>query len=156
MLHPCDTIVQAPAPSRPIYHGLAGLGLLAHVLVSKYADHLPLYRQSEIYAREGVDLDRSTLSDFVGAASYLLSPLVDQLAEEKATNSAVEAFAERMVREHTQMADTMKPFCRVLGLTPPTGPDSDHQDEINKLNGLSGKDFDKEYGIYRSDGDRSF
>ena len=75
----CDAIVQAPAPSRPIDRGLAGPGLLAHVLVSKYADHLPLYRQSEIYAREGVDLDRSTLADWVGAASYLLSPLVDQL-----------------------------------------------------------------------------
>jgi len=59
----CDRIVQAPAPSRPIDRGLAGPGLLAHVLVSKYADHLPLYRQSEIYAREGVDLDRSTLRD---------------------------------------------------------------------------------------------
>jgi hypothetical protein len=54
-------------------------GLLAHVLVAKYADHLRLYRQSEIYAREGVDLDRSTLADWVGAASHLLSPLVDQL-----------------------------------------------------------------------------
>ncbi len=64
-----DAIVQAPAPRRPIDRGLAGRGLLAHVLVSKYADHLPLYRQSDIYAREGVDLDRSTLADWVGAAS---------------------------------------------------------------------------------------
>ncbi len=75
----CDVILEAPAPSRPIERGLAGPGLLAHVLVAKYADHLPLYRQSEIYAREGVDLDRSTLADWVGAASHLLSPLVDQL-----------------------------------------------------------------------------
>jgi len=73
----CDRIVQAAAPSRPIDRGLAGPGLLAHVLVSKYADHLPLYRQSEIYAREGVDLDRSTLAGWVGATSELLSPLVD-------------------------------------------------------------------------------
>jgi transposase len=58
----CDRIMQAPAPSRPIDRGLAGPGLLAHVLVAKYADHQPLYRQSEIYAREGVDLDRSTLA----------------------------------------------------------------------------------------------
>jgi transposase len=72
----CDRIVQAPAPSRPIDRGLAGPGLLAHVLVSKYADHAPLYRQSEIYAREGVDLDRSTLAGWVGATSELLSPLV--------------------------------------------------------------------------------
>jgi transposase len=73
----CERIVQAPAPSRPIDRGLAGPGLLAHVLVSKYADHQPLYRQSEIYAREGIDLDRSTLAGWVGAASDLLAPLVD-------------------------------------------------------------------------------
>jgi transposase len=73
----CQTIVQMPAPTRPIARGLAGPGLLAHVLVAKYADHLPLYRQSEIYAREGVDLDRSTLADWVGGASALLEPLVE-------------------------------------------------------------------------------
>lgn len=75
----CDTIVQAPAPPRPIERGMAGPGLLAHVLVGKYADHLPLYRQSEIYAREGVDLDRSLLADWVGRASELLTPLADAL-----------------------------------------------------------------------------
>jgi transposase len=72
----CERIVQPPAPSRPIERGLAGPGLLAHVLVSKYCDHLPLYRQSQIYAREGIDLDRSTLADWVGGASALLEPLV--------------------------------------------------------------------------------
>jgi transposase len=75
----CDTIVQAPAPSRPIERGLAGPGLLAHVLVSKYADHLPLYRQADIYERSGLDLDRSTLADWVGASSRLLAPLVEAL-----------------------------------------------------------------------------
>ena len=75
----CDVIVQAPAPSRPIERGLPGPNLLAHVLVSKYAVHLPLYRQSEIFAREGIELERSTLADWVGAASHLLAPLVDQI-----------------------------------------------------------------------------
>ena len=75
----CQKIVQAAAPSRPIARGLAGPGFLAHVLVSKYADHLPLYRQSQIYAREGLDLDRSTLADWVGGASELLGPLVASL-----------------------------------------------------------------------------
>jgi transposase len=75
----CDKIVQAPAPNRPIDRGMAGPGLLAHILVSKYADHLPLYRQSEIYARDGVELDRSLLAQWVGRASALLSPLVDAL-----------------------------------------------------------------------------
>jgi transposase len=72
----CDRIVQALAPSRPMAQGLAGPGLLAHVLVSKFADHLPLYRQSDIYAREGVALSRSTLTDWVGDAAGLLRPLV--------------------------------------------------------------------------------
>jgi transposase len=75
----CERIVQAQAPSRPIQRGVAGSGLLAHVLVSKYCDHLPLYRQSEIYAREGVDLERSTLADWVGGTSALLAPLVEAL-----------------------------------------------------------------------------
>ena len=75
----CEQVVQAPAPARPIDQGLPGPSLLAHVLVSKFADHLPLYRQSEIYAREGVDLSRSTLAGWVGAASELLAPLVDQI-----------------------------------------------------------------------------
>lgn len=75
----CERIVQAAAPSRPIERGVAGPGLLAHVLVSKYGDHLPLYRQSEIYAREGVELERSTLADWVGGTSQLLAPLVEAL-----------------------------------------------------------------------------
>jgi transposase len=73
----CDVIMQAPATSRPIERGIAGPVLLAHVLVSKFSDHLPLYRQSEIFACEGLELDRSTLADWVGHASHLLAPLVE-------------------------------------------------------------------------------
>jgi transposase len=76
----CMRIVQAPAPSRPIPRSFAGPGLLAHVLVSKFCDHLPLYRQSQIYARHGVELDRSTLAGLVGASADLLDPLVERLA----------------------------------------------------------------------------
>lgn len=75
----CDAIVQAPAPSRPIAKGSAGAALLAHVLVAKYCDHLPLYRQSGIYARSGIELERSTLADWVGQSSALLRPLVEAL-----------------------------------------------------------------------------
>jgi transposase len=75
----CDKIVQAKAPSRPIERGVAGPGLLAHVLVSKYCDHLPLYRQAEIYARDGVELDRSTMAEWVGGCSQLVEPLVEAL-----------------------------------------------------------------------------
>src|SRR5664280_360242 len=75
----CERVVEAPAPSRPIERGLAGPGLLAHVLVSKFADHLPLYRQSEICARQGVEIERSTLAGWVGGASELLAPLIDAI-----------------------------------------------------------------------------
>jgi hypothetical protein len=68
-----------PAPSLPIERGRPGPGLLAQVIVAKYADHLPLYRQSEIYARSGVDLHRSTLAAWVGRASWLLQPLGEAL-----------------------------------------------------------------------------
>jgi transposase len=77
----CDRVLEAPAPSRPIERGLAGPSLLAHVIVSKFADHLPLYRQSEIYSRQGVEISRSTLAGWVGAASDLLSPLVDAIGK---------------------------------------------------------------------------
>ncbi len=77
--HHCHQIMQAPAAERPIPQGIAGPDLLAQVLVSKYCDHLPLYRQSQMYARDGVDLQRSTLADWVGKSSALLSPLVDAI-----------------------------------------------------------------------------
>ena len=72
----CSRIVQEPASSRAIDRGVAGPALLANVLVSKYASHLPLYRQAEIFSRLGVDLSRSTLADWVGGASRTLAPLV--------------------------------------------------------------------------------
>ncbi len=77
----CGTIHQAPAPDRPIAKGSATSALLAHVLVAKYADHLPLYRQSQIFARQGVDLGRSTLANWVGGAVWWLEPLHARLAE---------------------------------------------------------------------------
>jgi transposase len=72
----CDAITQAPAPAMPTPRGRATPAMLAHLLVSKYCDHLPLYRQCEIYARQGLELDRSTLSDWVGRAAWLLDPIV--------------------------------------------------------------------------------
>jgi transposase len=71
--------VQALAPDRPIDGGMATEALLAHVLVSKYGDHLPLYRQCQIYSRQGIDLDRSTLANWVGRSCWWLKPLQDRL-----------------------------------------------------------------------------
>src|SRR5579871_5365893 len=76
----CDTIHQAAAPERLIAKGMATPGLVAHVLVSKYCDHTPLYRQSQIFARHGVELDRSTLANWVGGACWWLEPLHALLA----------------------------------------------------------------------------
>jgi hypothetical protein len=85
----CEAICQAPLPSRPIERGRPGPGLLAHVLVSKYADHLPLYRQSQIFDRDGIDLDRSTLSDWVGKSAALLEPLADVIGRHVQRGQAI-------------------------------------------------------------------
>ena len=77
----CEAFAQAELPSRPIARGRAGPGLLAHVLVGKYCDHLPLYRQSEIYARDKVDLHRSPLTDWIGRSTALLEPLADHIGK---------------------------------------------------------------------------
>jgi transposase len=87
----CDCMMEAPAPSRTIERGLAGPGLLAHVLVSKFCDHLPLYRQSDIYARQGVEIGRSTLAGWVGAATELLAPLLSALEKHVVSGSKLHA-----------------------------------------------------------------
>ena len=78
----CEKIVQAPAPTRPIEKSSAGASLLAHILISKFDDHLPLYRQNEILARHGIDIPRSTLSDWCGLAMKTLAPLTELLKAE--------------------------------------------------------------------------
>ena len=75
----CQSIFQAAAPSRPIARGIAGPGLIAHVMVSKYCDHIPLYRQSGIYARDRVEIDRSTMTGWIDRGDQLLDPLVAAL-----------------------------------------------------------------------------
>ena len=77
----CEKITQPPAPSHPIARGRAGPALLAHVLFGKYGLHLPLTRQSATFAREGIELDVSTLADWVGAAAATLMPLVEAIRE---------------------------------------------------------------------------
>ena len=78
----CERMVQPAAPTRPIPRGMAGPGLLAHILVAKFDDHVPLYRQGEIYARQGADIPRSTLIDWCGQAVALLAPLVERIRTE--------------------------------------------------------------------------
>ena len=87
----CETITQPPLPSLPIERGRPGPALLAHVLVSKYCDHAPLYRQSGIYARGGVELDRSTLADWVGQCAALLAPLAEAISRHVKLGEALHA-----------------------------------------------------------------
>jgi transposase len=77
-----NVVVQAPAPARLIEGGLPTEATVAQVLVSKYADHLPLYSQAQIYARQGIELDRSTLADWVGRAGFMLRPVHERLLTE--------------------------------------------------------------------------
>lgn len=81
-----EVVVQAPAPMRLIEGGIPTEATVAQVLVSKYADHLPLYRQAQIYNRQGIDLDRSTLADWVGRAAWHLRPLHQRLLEQLKTS----------------------------------------------------------------------
>jgi transposase len=85
----CGTLLQAPAPERVLAGGLATPGLVAHVLVSRYADHLPLYRQSQIFDWHGLAISRSTLSDWVGAACWWLEALHDRVVAHVMTGERV-------------------------------------------------------------------
>jgi len=87
----CETLTQSPAPAHVIDKGLASTGLLAHVLVAKYADHLPLYRQQKIFERAGVKLPISTMADWVGVCGVRLQPLVDALRETILTHGVLHA-----------------------------------------------------------------
>ena len=87
----CEAMMQAPMPALPIPRGQAGPGLLAHIAIGKYCDHVPLYRQAEIYARDGVDLDRATLADWVGRIAWLVRPLADRIGEHVMAGSVIHA-----------------------------------------------------------------
>ena len=87
----CQTLKQAPVDAHIIDKGIPSTGLLAQVLVAKYADHLPLYRQEAIYARAGVPIPRSTLAHWVGSCGVQLQPLVDALRKEVLAHTVVHA-----------------------------------------------------------------
>jgi putative membrane protein len=96
-----------------------------------------------VKAKAATDDDKKFLA--MAAQSDQNEIALSQLAEQKATNPAVQAFAKKMIAEHTKLSKSMAPFATDWGITPPSGPDADAQKEIDKLNGLSGNDFDKEY-----------
>ena len=85
----CEKIHQSPLPSRPIERGRPGPGLITHVCVSKFCDHIPLYRQSQIFGRDGIDLNRSTLASWVGQAAWLLKPLAELIGRHVLAGQAI-------------------------------------------------------------------
>ena len=87
----CETLTQAPMPAHIIDKGIPTTGLLAHLLISKYADHLPLYRQEQIFAHSGVPLSRSTLAEWIGICGVRLQPLVDAMREQLLKESVLHA-----------------------------------------------------------------
>ena len=120
----CERFVQAPLPTRPIERGRPGPGLLAHVLVAKYGDHLPLYRQSQIFEREGLDLERSTLADWVGRSTALLEPLADAIGRHVLASQAI--FADdtpvQMLTPGTGRTATARLWAYVRDERPWAGP----------------------------------
>jgi transposase len=147
----CDAIAQAPGPNLPIPRGRATPSLLAMIVVSKYLDHLPLYRQREIYAREGVNLPRSTLADYVGQAAWLLAPIAEGIrahvfAAEKihGDDTPVAVLAPGLGRTWTGRLWTFvrddRPFC---GTAPPAAayffsPNRKAEHSAGYLRGFSG------------------
>ena len=121
----CEAICQAALPSRPIERGRPGPGLLAHVLVSKFADHLPLYRQSQIYARENVDIDRSTMAGWVGKSTALLEPLADAIGRHVRRGQAI--FADdtpvKLLSPGNKRTKTARVWAYVRDERPWTGDD---------------------------------
>ena len=100
----CETVVQAPMPTLPIEKGRPGPSLLAHVVVSKFCDHLPLHRQADIYARSGVEIDRSVMAGWIGRLAGLLEPLSERIERHvraglalHADDSVLRKHAERMI-----------------------------------------------------------
>jgi transposase len=150
----CEAISQPPAPSQPIARGRTGPKLLAHILFSKYGLHLPLNRQSAVYAREGIDLDVSTLADWVGAAAATLMPLVDAIrghvfAAERihADDTTVPVLAKgktRTGRFWTYVRDD-RPFCR-----PRSAGGSVLRVADAIRTGMSIREAAKELGMHRS------
>ena len=97
----CQTLIQAPVPAQIIDKGIPTAGLLAQVLVGKYADHLPLHRQETIFARAGFAIARSTLGAWVGMCGVQLQPLVDALKEEILSHAVLHADETPLAMLHT-------------------------------------------------------
>ena len=114
----CETIVQAPVAPHVIDKGIPTPGLLAQVLIAKYADHLPLYRQEEIYGRSGVPIARSTMAEWVGACGVKLQPLADALRTLLLKRSVLHADETPMPTLRPGLGKTHRSYLWAYGTTP--------------------------------------
>ena len=156
-------VAQAPAPARLIEGGIPTEAMVAQVLIAKYADHLPLYRQAQIYARQGVELDRSTLADWVGRAAFVLRPVHERLLDD--SEGSAKLFADETTapvldpgrgRTKTGQLWAYARDDRPWGGAEPPGvayvyePDRKHERPVAHLAGFSGILQVDGYGGYKA------
>jgi transposase len=155
----CETLVQAPVPAHVIDKGIPTVGLLAQVMIAKFADHLPLYRQEKIFGRAGLAIPRSTLAQWVGACGVQLQPLVDALRDAVLQHNVVHADetpvqmltpgAKKTHRAYV-WAYATSPFADLNAVVYDFSPSRAGEHARNFLQGWSGKLVCDDFGGYKA------
>lgn len=155
----CETLIQAPVPAQVIDKGIPTAGLLAHVMIAKFADHLPLYRQESIFGRAGLAIPRSTLAQWVGVTGVQLQPLVDALRDVvigqqvvHADETPVQMLAPGSKKTHRSYvwAYTTSQFCETAAVVYDFSPSRAGEHARNFLQGWKGKLVCDDFGGYKA------
>ncbi|MDB5979272.1 MAG: transposase [Pseudomonas sp.] len=157
--HNCETLIQAPVPAQVIDKGIPTAGLLAHVMIAKFADHLPLYRQESIFGRAGLAIPRSTLAQWVGVTGVQLQPLVDALRDVvigqqvvHADETPVQMLAPGSKKTHRSYvwAYATSQFCETAAVVYDFSPSRAGEHARNFLQGWKGKLVCDDFGGYKA------
>lgn len=155
----CETLIQAPVPAQVIDKGIPTAGLLAHVMIAKFADHLPLYRQESIFGRAGLAIPRSTLAQWVGMTGVQLQPLVDALRDVvigqhvvHADETPVQMLAPGSKKTHRSYvwAYVTSQFCETAAVVYDFSPSRAGEHARNFLHGWKGKLVCDDFGGYKA------
>lgn len=155
----CETLIQAPVPAQVIDKGIPTAGLLAHVMIAKFADHLPLYRQESIFGRAGLAIPRSTLAQWVGMTGVQLQPLVDALRDVvigqqvvHADETPVQMLAPGSKKTHRSYvwAYATSQFCKTAAVVYDFSPSRAGEHARNFLQGWKGKLVCDDFGGYKA------
>ena len=155
----CETLIQAPVPAQVIDKGIPTAGLLAHVMIAKFADHLPLYRQESIFGRAGLAIPRSTLAQWVGVTGVQLQPLVDALRDVvigqqvvHADETPVQMLAPGSKKTHRSYvwAYATSQFCETAAVVYDFSPSRAGEHARNFLQGWKGKLVCDDFGGYKA------